>query len=47
MDGERENEVPGYDYDMQLSFTPDPGHVASLSRQAWALDDRSLSWSSV
>lgn len=25
MDGEREDEVLSYDYDMQLSWTPDPG----------------------
>lgn len=33
MDGDRENEVLRYDCDMQLSFTPDPDHVASLSSQ--------------
>ena len=43
MDGERENEVPSYDYDMQLSFTSDPDYVASLSSQVWVLDDSSLS----
>lgn len=47
MDGEGEDEVPGYDCDMQLSWTPDPGQGASLSSQVWVLDDSSLSCSSI